>query len=1365
MRNAAQTPEPTTCAACGRANRPFANFCGFCGDRLPGRMVCAQCGEESVPGARFCHMCGVPLAHARPQQGPEQQSGGRPERTEAPETAPPAPPPLLTTWLQKIAALAGPPAAEEPAAIHANLYAAILAIAVAIGAQSLLGLGWTVPALCLYAAAIALAVRAFRLNPDAAPTAASPGTASPETAQQLPAKWLAPLLLLPLLPALLSLTRLLTDPMHPPASFWLLHVAAILLFIACVYYADRRLAPAAARSPARPHADHKPWSTWERLAAIAILCAGLLLRLHDLPALPFGAWHGEADVALQAQRLLQEPAYRPLFSDIVHAPAHYIYLVSSLFLLLPDVTFVIRFASLLLGTLSIPAAFIAGNLLFGRGPALILACLVALSRWSFNFSRIGVSAIPVTLFTFLGAALLLRALRRNRLTDYLWAGLLLGFGFNVYLSFTLFLIVLSLFLLRRFIANSGLLRQQWQGLLVAAMGLLLFLAPLALFALEEPGTFLWRTRAESIFNEYPPGQVTDGLLENAAAHLLMFNLRGDPNGRHNLPGEPMLAPVAAALFVLGLGISLARFRRPRSILLIAWLLVMMVGGIFALSFQAPHSLRALGALPAAYLLATLPLAHLWQNWRAAAAAPLAPKGLLEKLQPALVRPGPLPFVCLLLFAVALHNYRTYFVDQRNSFAVWNAYAPGESIAAALIAEHAGNADTDIFLTSNFAHHSTVRFLGAAESAYQSLDYAAALPMPLSPDRNALFLLDPGRGSFIEQARGFYPNGELIEHKPPFEGPTVLYELRLRPADVASIQGINVAYFEGEEWAGPPLQVEKHDAVSVDWPGAAPLPAPFSAEWNGVLNIEKYGLHKLILRAPAFAELYIDEELAARVGEEAGPPPAEENGEMPDALQLAQGLHKLRLRAVGGHGPVTLSWQRPGEEEQPVPPAALYVPPVASNGLLGRYYANESWEGPPAFTRIDPQINFQLHDVPLPLPYTVEWQGKLVVPYTGVFRLAIESIDESELWIDGQTVAASAGPEQFDEGAVALAAGLHDIRIRYAARTSYHHLNLYWSQSDQGLMLVHAGALIPPRGNYDHLSAADFATFDRPPPPTPAILPPNITPLPEDAPQTARFELVSGAFERPRGVTAANGRLYVADPARRSLFVLDPDGNEIARIRRSDRRFSDPVDVAAGADGSIYLLDAGNGGRVSVHDAAGGFVRMVPVPDGVLENSRGLDVDAHGRIWVAVTPALAVAAFDADGRELARISTVLPGGDYQPVDVAFHAADAIYVSTVSDAALIRFSRSGQPLNLWPLTAANSLDAPHLALDREGAVYVTQPELSGFLRIPAHEEERIELWALPAAEPIRKLVGIGVGADGELLLTDSAYGRIYRVPLSP
>ena len=1428
------------CPACMHVNRPTANYCEYCGDRLPDEAPCPQCGALCGIRQLYCHACGFSLSGetvrstTAPQGDSSQGNAGELQdsaRLSWPEVLDQfrraaanfrvsalwllvrqflASSPSVTVGLEAAAAGSSATATTVPVppehlaafgsarTVRANVFWGIVAIVGAIGGQWLLERGQMLPAIGLYAIAILLALWAFRRST----VFGLPATSDFGQLKRLDAFWLLPIVLLPGAVSAWSLERLLTDPDRPPNLFWLLHLASLALFVGCVFFARRfgsRQAEEAPRdggaSPQQSSAtgltsdsgsSSRPWTTGQRLLVILIVCIGFFMRIYALPEFPPGTWYDEATAGLEAQRILNEPDYRPLYVGALMGPEHYVYLVSSLFLILPKITFVVRLATVITGVLSVPAAYLAGSQLFGRGPALAFAFLIAVSRWSVNFSRIGMFNILMTLFVLLGIGLLLKALRRGRLTDFLWAGLCLGFGLNTYYAFQLFLAVVAAFILYIVISRWTLFLSQWKGLVVLTMGVLLFLAPLATFAFARLDRYLERTRTVSIFEEYPEDQVWGKLRENAVSHLLMYNVRGDPNGRHNLPGKPMLAPVAGALLVLGLALSLSRFWRARFLLLILWFFGLMAGGIFSLSFEAPQSLRAIGTLPVAYLLALLPLAFLWQNWRVASHHDLTFEGesgpsanelgrnifpagrvIARKFWPLLLwRGSPVFFLSILLAAVAVYNYRTYFVLQMNDFAVWNAYSTGETIAASVVAEHVERSDTEVYLTSHYAGHPAVRFVGSSVRYFQAVEYTDTLPMALSPDRNALFLMDPERRNFYEQARSFYPNAEFVEHKPPFGGPTVLYEIRLRPADISSIQGMDLSYFEGDAWAGNPVKVERQASVLVDWTHEAPLSVPFSAEWNGVLNIEQYGPHKFVLRAPAGAELYVDEDLVAQIETGAETASAGDSGEVSAALKLAIGLHRLRIRAVGGQGPVSLSWQRPGEEEQIVPTSALHVPPVSSNGLLGRYYANGNWQEPAAFTRIDPQINLYFHDIPLPRPYTVEWEGKLAIPYDGVYRLGIESIDESELWIDGKEVAASPEPNQYDEDSIELTAGLHDIRIRYVARTSHYHVNLHWAPPGQERSLVQAEALIPPQGSYDHLSVDDLAIFDATASGTSfAALPVSVTPLPVDEERTAAFEIVRDTFERPRGVATANGRLYVVDSSQKSMFVMDGDGRRIAEIRRSNRRFSEPVDVAADASGNIYVLDAGNGGQVSIHDADGDFVRVIPFSDNMVDRSRGLDVDREGRIWLAITPALVVAAFDADGQELARISTVLEGGEFQPVDVAFHADDAVYVSTAGSTSIIRFSLNGELLNLWPLATANSADGPHLSLDSGGAVYVTQPELGGFLRISGDEEQGIEVWELPASQPIRKLVGISVGPDGELLLTDSENGRVYRVSMTP
>ena len=266
-------------------------------------------------------------------------------------------------------------------------------------------------------------------------------------------------------------------------------------------------------------------------------------------------------------------------------------------------------------------------------------------------------------------------------------------------------------------------------------------------------------------------------------------------------------------------------------------------------------------------------------------------------------------------------------------------------------------------------------------------------------------------------------------------------------------------------------------------------------------------------------------------------------------------------------------------------------------------------------------------------------------------------------------------------------------------------------------------------------------------------------------KSAVFETVSAAFKSPRGVTAANGNLYVVDPDQSALIVLDADGQQLAQILHTNRRFIEPVDVAADDAGNVYVLDAGDGGQVSIHNSIGEFLQVVPVPNKMADRSRGMDVDSEGRIWLALTPALAVAAFDIYGQELIRISTDFEGADLQPVDVAFHSDSSVYVSTAGMTAVLRFSLAGELLNLWPLVTANSVDGPHLSLDSEGNLYATQPEQGGILRISGDNAEEMEAWVLPGGQSLRKLVGITVDGGGNLLVTDSESGNIYRVLVSP
>ncbi len=291
--------------------------------------------------------------------------------------------------------------------------------------------------------------------------------------------------------------------------------------------------------------------------------------------MPFGVWHDEAENALAAQDILRNPAYRPFFLGSTSHTAHHNYLVAAAFLWLGETITAARLVSALMGIAMVAAGYLAAAELFHTEPAhgrkrslvgptmgLIFAAVLAVSSWSLNFSRIAVNYIATPLFILLALGLLLHALRTQRMGAWLLSGVALGMGLNFYSSFRLFLPVLPLFLLVALGARRNRWAGSWRGLLLWALAAIIVMAPLLTFAATNREFFLKRSADTFLLTRVAPEERVQALLDNAVTHALMFNVEGDPNGRHNLPGRPMLDPILGGLFVLGLGICLWRFRRP-----------------------------------------------------------------------------------------------------------------------------------------------------------------------------------------------------------------------------------------------------------------------------------------------------------------------------------------------------------------------------------------------------------------------------------------------------------------------------------------------------------------------------------------------------------------------------------------------------------------------------------------------------------------------------------------------------------------------------------------------------------------------------------------------------------------------------------
>ena len=819
---------------------------------------------------------------------------------------------------------------------------------------------------------------------------------------------------------------------------WALYLLSMGAFLISVYLSD-------ADSPRADSSGRTAVMTRrEGLLLLLIVGIGAFMRFYRFHDWPFGTWYDEADNALHVLAMMKDATYRPIFVPSTNLPAHFLYLLWFAFQLFGPTTQSLRVVTALMGLGTVVAAYLFGREYVGRSAALILAFFLAVSRWNVTFSRIALHGISTPLFELLVLYSLLRALRTHRRVDFAWAGLLTGLGLCFYAPFRLFPLVIIVFLLH-YALRQG--RAFWQehGVNLALLGVagLIAFSPVIQYAADHPEAFWSRTDKVSLFRTVPRNEWGPALWKNTQAHLLMFNYKGDPNGRHNLPGEPMLDYATSALAVLGLAFALGRLSNPRYSLLVAWFAIMLCGGIFSLVFEAPQSLRAIGALPAVYVLACLPLA-------------LVRRETLQIFPRAGDKAFRIMVVPLLIWA-GWSNYYTYFHLQARNYSSWLAYSTVETV----MAEEINRLDPgyDMYFSEVLTNHLTTLFLAPRAGEQTPFDPARHLPFQRSGRAGVAVFLDKESLDRLDLLRFYYPGMEVRHFSPPFGGPEFMALALIDRAQIEGIQGLPARYYqEGGDIAAATYRQDKF--LSFVWPQDAPLDFPFRVEWRGVLAAPTYGRYGFAVDGPAAVDVEVRLDGARLLGREDG---------LEREVMLARGRHDLRISLqVNGPGRLEFRWRPPtpagvAGKWTVVPPQVLFGPPVTANGLVGSYYPNDQWAAPPELVRIDPQIDFYFHLIPLKRPYTVEWQGYLDIPAAGFYIFGVDVRDAAYLYVDDKLVLVNERADSYYERSLELAAGRHAIRLRYADRTDHSHIYLYWIPPGGAREIVPYHYLSPPIG--------------------------------------------------------------------------------------------------------------------------------------------------------------------------------------------------------------------------------------------------------------------------------------------------------------
>ena len=273
---------------------------------------------------------------------------------------------------------------------------------------------------------------------------------------------------------------------------------------------------------------------------------------------------------------------------------------------------------------------------------LIAALYIATSYWHVHFSRFGIRGVFTPLLGALAFAAFWRAVNRanqrrgesaNQASQqisksangklqiaetnpqsaihnaqYAWfalSGLFLGLATHFYTASRFYPFFLGGFLILQAVIayatgrrERAILRRNIWGIVVLFIVAALIFAPLGLYFIQHPGSFMQRASEVAATKAANPwlrmGQA-------AAANVMQFFVpgQGDPEQFYNLPRRAVFDPLTALLALIGIGVLLWRWRQPAALFLLAWFPALLLPSFLATD-RWPTLPRVLGVIPAVY---------------------------------------------------------------------------------------------------------------------------------------------------------------------------------------------------------------------------------------------------------------------------------------------------------------------------------------------------------------------------------------------------------------------------------------------------------------------------------------------------------------------------------------------------------------------------------------------------------------------------------------------------------------------------------------------------------------------------------------------------------------------------------------------
>jgi 4-amino-4-deoxy-L-arabinose transferase-like glycosyltransferase len=785
---------------------------------------------------------------------------------------------------------------------------------------------------------------------------------------------------------------------------------------------------------------------------ILILFLALFLRVYQIDRIPSGIFVDETNASLDALHILEGNHASPFATGWYETPNLYFYYMAVIIKILGANFVSLKIISLLPAILSVIAVFFLGRLLFGPTAGLSTMLFMAVSRWHLTLSRWGWNELMPPLFLILALYFLIRGLKGRRAIEFILGGILCGLMVYTYVASRMAVAIILLYCVYWLFANPGGIKKNllanWKGLALFWLTAVIVVSPLMVTYFKDPFVFFNRIQEVSIFNDVKQQNSYQPLVDNLIGHLKFFYQAGDNNGRHNLPGEPELDPIAGLLFVIGIGYSIFRFRDTRSGLLWIWLILGLAGGILSSQSESPQSFRTIIAIPAIVLFCASVLDPLIRGmYTLLCKIKLFSQKLLNN-GPQISKAAVVSGAILLLTwgGTTVWESQVYFGPQANSDAVQYAFNLTENQLAREVVKKLENGDR-VYLSGHFYYFSVLSYLAAGlmekttgsyqldNRPYQLIRPEVDIPIP-DNGKSATFFIDVYNQSLIDYFKIFYPAATTQIINGPGNNPLYI-QIDIPQTAVQAIQGLRTKYTHADG------KIENGIAPNIDdvWEQNDII----TAEWAGGIRLEKSG----------FYEFENEGDLTINVD---GRP-------LNGRHFFCNGLHDIAVYQKNSRQQklAHLLWVLPDGQEEIVPPQSFFQTQVPQLGLLGQYYNNATWQGDPICTKLTPFFLLSWADgEPVPAPFSARYTGYLKIAQSGNYHFTINADDGVRLTLDNQVVGEGLIPNQPNnlELDLKLEDGYHPIQIDYFQSGGGNTLEFYWRPPNSDQVPVPPWALSP-----------------------------------------------------------------------------------------------------------------------------------------------------------------------------------------------------------------------------------------------------------------------------------------------------------------